>query len=139
MANYMFNISKGRGAEFFWRVKNNDPSASAIIVIPLSASDTEANRQDDDDVTTFLAAAPNEQSTTWARKTLTDADLAAVTPDDTNNRFNLTIPQLTFVAPAAPNNIVALLFAYDNDTAGRYGCEPHPDLQPGCGRNCGRQ
>lgn len=118
MANYMFNIAKGRFVEFFNRVDSNDPAASAIILIPLSASDTEANRQDDDDVATFLAAAPNEQTLGgWVRKTLTDADLAAIAVDDTNNRFPATIPQITFTTPTATNNTTGLLVAYDADTA----------------------
>ena len=117
MANYVFNIAKGRVVEYFNRVDSNDPANSAIILIPLSATDTEANRQDDDDVATFLAAAPNEQTAGgWSRKTLTDADLSAVAVDDTNNRFPATIPQVTWTAPTAGNNTVGLLIAYDSDT-----------------------
>jgi hypothetical protein len=117
MANYVMNIGKGRTAEFFYRVKNNDPANSAIVIVPLSATDTEANRQDDDDLATFLAAAPNEQTAGgWVRKTLTDADLAAVTPDDVNNRFAATVPTITFTAPTAPNNTVAVAVCYDSDT-----------------------
>lgn len=114
----MFNISKGRFAEFMNRVDGNDPAASAIVLIPLSASDTEANRQDDDDVATFLAAAPNEATGGgWVRKVLTDADLAAPAPDDTNNRYPATLPSVTWTAPAAANNTTGLLIAYDADTA----------------------
>lgn len=117
MANYMFNISKGRFVEFFNRVDSNDPANSAIILVPLSATDTEANRQDDDDLATFLAAAPNEQTAGgWVRKTLTDADLAAIAVDDTNNRFPATIPSVTFTGPTAGNNTVGLFVGYDSDT-----------------------
>lgn len=119
MANYLLNMAKGRFAEFAYRVKNNDPANSAIILVPLSATDTEANRQDDDDLATFLAAAPNEQTSgSWVRKTLTDSELAAVTPDDTNNRFALALPSVTWTAPTAGNNVVALAVCYDSDTTG---------------------
>lgn len=37
MANFVFNIAKGRVAEFFNRVDSNDPANSAIILVPLSA------------------------------------------------------------------------------------------------------
>lgn len=120
MANYCFNIAKGRAVEYYYRVKNNDPTNSAFILIPLSATDTEANRQDDDDVATFLAAAPNEQTGGgWVRKTLTDSELAAFpAPDDTNNRYDVSVPQVTWTGPASSNNTVGLLIAYDSDTTG---------------------
>lgn len=117
MATFRFNITKGRDVELFNRVDSNDPGASAIVIIPLSATDTEANRQDDDDVTTFLAAAPNELTTGgWVRKVLTDTELAAIAVDDVNNRFPATIPAITYTAPSA-GTVVGFLLAYDADTA----------------------
>lgn len=118
MANYTFNIAKGRIVEFYYRVKNNDPANSAFILIPLSVTDTEANRQDDDDVATFLAAAPNEQTAGgWVRKTLTDAELAAFpAPNDVNNRYDVSVPAVTWTSPATGNDTVGLLIAYDSDT-----------------------
>jgi len=113
----MLNISKGRFVEFFNRVDNNDPTNSAIILVPLSATDTEANRQDDSDLATFLAAAPNEQTGGgWVRKTLTDTETSAIAVDNTNNRFPATIPAVTWTAPAASSNTVALAVCYDSDT-----------------------
>jgi hypothetical protein len=49
VANYVFNIAKGRVVEFFNRVDSNDPANSAIILVPCSASDSEANAQDADE------------------------------------------------------------------------------------------
>ena len=117
MANYMLNIAKGRFAEFCNRVDANDPTNSAIILVPLSATDTEANRQDDDDLATFLAAAPNEQASGgWVRKTLTDADLPAPAPNDASNYYAGTLPAVTWTGPTAGNNTVALAICYDADT-----------------------
>jgi len=118
MANYVFNISKGRAVEFWNRVKNNDPSTSALILVPLSASDTEANAQDADDLTAAIATAINEQSSGgWVRKTLTDTELAAFpAPDDTNNRYDVSVPQVTWTAPTAGNNTTGLLICYDANT-----------------------
>lgn len=119
MANFMYNISKGRFVEFFNRVDSNDPTNSAIILIPLSASGTEAEGQDYDDVTAVLGGTANEQSSGgWGRKTLTDSDLSAIAVDDSNNRFPATIPQQTFTGPTAGNNITGILVAYDSDTTG---------------------
>lgn len=118
MANFQFNRAKGRVVEIFKRVKENDPANSAIILVPLSATDTEANLQDLDDLTSVLAAAPNEQTAGgWGRKTLTDADLAAFAPDDANNRGAVATPQVEWnPGPTAPNNTVGLLVCVDWDT-----------------------
>lgn len=54
----------------------------------------------------------------WVRKTLTDTELAALpAPDDTNNRYDVSVPQVTWTAPASSNNTTGLLVVYDADTA----------------------
>lgn len=116
MANFVFNIAKGRVVEYFNRVDSNDPANSAIILVPLSVTDTEANLQDLDDLAAVIAAAPNEAGASWGRKTLTDADLAAIAVDDTNNRFPATVPAVTWTAPTTGQNTVGLLVCYDGDT-----------------------
>ena len=117
MANFVYNIAKGRVNEFFNRVKSNDPSPSAIILIPLSASGTEAEGQDYDTVAAVLAGTADERTTGgWSRKTLTDSDLSAWSPDDTNNRGAAALPSVTWTAPSTGNNTTGLLIAYDADT-----------------------
>ena len=117
MANFVFNIAKGRVVEFYNRVENNDPAASALIVIPIETAGLEAQSalEDSDNVTELLDGATNEQ-TTMGRKTLTDTELAALpAPDDTNNRYSLDLPDITWTA-AAGNAISALVVCYDVDT-----------------------
>ena len=117
MANFVYNIAKGRVNEFFNRVKSNDPANSAIILIPLSASGTEAEGQDYDTVSAVLGGTADERTTGgWVRKTLTDSDLSAWSPDDTNNRGAATLPQVTWTAPSSSNDTTGLLIAYDSDT-----------------------
>lgn len=120
MANFVFNIAKGRVVEYYNRVENNDPAASALIVIPIETAGLEAQSvlEDKDDVSALLSGTTNEQ-TTMGRKTLTDADLAVLpAPDDTNNRFSLDLPDITWSgAQGAGNAISALVIAYDSDTA----------------------
>ena len=114
MANFVYNIAKGRVGEYFNRVKSNDPSTSAIILIPLSASGTEAEGQDYDTVAQVLAGTADERTTgSWVRKTLTDSDLSAWAPDDTNNRGPATIPEVSLGSPAAGNDTTGLLVCYD--------------------------
>ena len=119
MANIVFNISKGRVKEYYARVKGNDPANSAIIIVPIETSGLEADSVliDKDDLAAVLSGATNEQ-TTMGRKTLADADLAAVAaPDDTNDRNECDLPTVTWAA-ASGNAISKLLVCYDPDTTG---------------------
>jgi len=119
VANFVFNISKGRVVEFYNRVENNDPSTSGFIVMPLETAGLESQGvlEDKDDFAAVIAGSTNEQ-TTMGRKTLTDVDLAALpAPDDTNNRYSLDLPDITWTG-ATGNAISALCIGYDNDTGG---------------------
>jgi hypothetical protein len=118
MANIVFNISKGRIVEYYNRVKGNDPAASAFILVPIETTGLEADATliDVDTLTALLAGTTNEQ-TTMGRKTLTDADLVALpAPDDTNDRFDVSLPTVTWAA-ASGNAISKIAVCYDADTA----------------------
>lgn len=117
MANIVFNIAKGRVVEYYNRVENNDPSASALIIVPIETSglESDATLIDKDDLAALVAGTTNEQ-TTMGRKTLTDADLASLpAPDDTNDRYEVSLPTVTWTA-ASGNAISKLAVCYDNDT-----------------------
>lgn len=119
MANIVFNIAKGRVAELYGRVENNDPSNSALILIPIETSglESDATLIDADTVAAVLAGATNEQST-MGRKTLTDTELATVpAPNDTSDYNELSLPTVTWAA-ASGNAISKILVAYDSDTTG---------------------
>lgn len=117
MANIVFNIAKGRVVELYNRVKSNDPTNSALVIIPIETSglESDATLIDKDDLAAVLSGTTNEQ-TTMGRKTLTDSDLAALpAPDDTNDRFDISLPTTTW-AGATGNAISKLLVGYDSDT-----------------------
>lgn len=119
MANFAFNIAKGRGVEWYYRAENNDPTNCAIILVPLSQSGTEAQGQDLDDLAAVEADANFAERTSggWVRKTLESVQLAALpAPDDTNNRFGIQVPSVTFTTPATGNNVTGLLVCFDYDT-----------------------
>ena len=119
MANVVYNIAKGRIVELYNRVKSNDPANSALILVPLETSglESDATLLDKDDLAAVLSGATNEQ-TTMGRKILTDADLAALpAPDDTNDRFDISLPTTTWTA-ATGNAISKILVCYDGDTTG---------------------
>lgn len=117
MSDFVFNIAKGRVAELFNRVDTNDPTNSAIIIVPIDrGAATDATLKDLDTLTAVLAAGVTERTTNgWARKTLTEADLAALAVDDTNDRMPATIPQQTWAAVTG-GAVTDLVFCYDSDT-----------------------
>lgn len=118
MADIVFNIAKGRVAELYERVNNNDPTNSAIIVIPIDRGATsDATFRDHDTGAAVIAAATERTASGWNRKTLTDADLGALAVDDTNDRMPVSIPALLWPAVSA-GVVTDLLFCYDSDTTG---------------------
>lgn len=119
-ADFVFNIAKGRVAELYNRVDSNDPANSALIIIILDANgDTDAVMKDRDDMTALLGGTANEvTNANYARKTLTDTDLAAFAPDDVNDRVDLDFADQTWTAVAAGTAWTDLVVAYDNDTTG---------------------
>lgn len=118
MADGVFNVAKGRTVEFYNRVENNDPSTSALVVVLLQAVEADSVLEDYDDLGALLGAAGNTEATFtgYARKVLTDTELAALpAPDDTNNRYEVDIPDQTWT-PTSTESMVKLLVCYDADT-----------------------
>jgi len=102
MANFVFNYSKGRAAEFFNRVDANDPAASELVVALLASTGLEAQSalEDSATFTEVVDGATNEATNTgYAKKVLTEADIA-FTVDTTNNRVDLDIPDQTWTGLA---------------------------------------
>jgi len=123
MANIIFNIALGRVVELYNRVDSNDPANSAIIIALLAASGIESDAvlKDKDDFAALVSGATNEATNTgYARKTLTDSDITAFAPDDTNDRVDLDIPDQTWTGLANDGTgaVGDLVSAYDSDTTG---------------------
>jgi hypothetical protein len=121
MADGPFNIARGRAIELYNRVKANDPAASALVLVILKVAEADDVLNNYDDLGALIGAAGNTEAdfTNYARKVLTDVDLAALpAPDDTNNRFDIDLPDQTWVSAggAVNNSLVKLLVCYDSDT-----------------------
>lgn len=118
MADFVFNIAKGRVAELYNRVDSNDPTNSVLTVILWNTAATDATLKDMDTVAAIEADANTAEITNsgYARKSLTDADIVAFAPDDTNDRVDLDIPDQTFTAVAAGTAITDVSINYDNDS-----------------------
>ena len=119
MADQVFNIALGRVAELYNRVDLNDPANSALIIAVLATSgiETDAVLKDKDDLAAVVSGTTNEVTNSgYARKVLTDADIVAFAPDDTNDRVDLDIPDQIWTAVAAGDGWNDLLVCYDSDT-----------------------
>jgi hypothetical protein len=118
MANMVMNIALGRVTELYNRVDTNDPANSVLVVIAWNASASDATIKDVDTVAALEATSGVDEvtNTGYARKILTDADLVAFAPDDTNDRVDLDIPDQTWTGVAAGTNWTDLAICYDNDS-----------------------
>jgi len=120
MADFVFNIAKGRVVEYCNRVDSNDPTNSALIIVAIDANgDSDATMKDRDDLAALVGGTANEVTNgSYARKTLTDADISAPAPTDASDLFAVDIPDQTWAAIAAGTAWTDLIVCYDSDTTG---------------------
>lgn len=119
--DFVFNAAKGRGVEWYYRVENNDPASCAFVVMVLAATGLESDAVliDKDSFTDILSGTTNEvTNTNYARKVLTDSDLAAFpSPDDANDRYDIDVPDILYSpGPAAGDAWAKLITGFDYDT-----------------------
>ncbi len=111
MANFVFNIAKGKVAYYAGLPATND----GLIAVLLEATGLVADSalKDYDDLASLLAGTSNEQ-TTMGRKTLTSV---TVTVDDTADTVAVDCADLSWTA-ASGNAVGKLVICYDPDTTG---------------------
>ena len=114
MADFVFNIAKGRVASYVQNVEDGSPANSRLKIIPIETSGIEADAtlKDYDDLAALLAGASNEQ-TTMGRKTWAAADLA-ITVDDSGEKVDIDSADITW-SGATGNAISALIVVYFPD------------------------
>lgn len=121
MANVVPNISKGRTVELYRRVDLNDPSTARFVWVLCSGSDTDAALADYDDLAAILAGPLNEIANTgYARVIQTDTETAMAAVDDTNNRWDLDLPDPNF-GPIQTGGVTAstrVVLCYDPNSGG---------------------
>lgn len=116
--NWVENIAKGRVVELFNRVDQNEPAGSIIVLVPLSTTTTVEEARDYANLETFLGGTANEQTLGgWARKLLTDSDIAAIAVDNANDRFPASLPEQKWTTPEAGKNTQGLAVCYDPKAA----------------------
>lgn len=111
MADFVFNIAKGRVAELANRVDVGDPANARLYVIPVDvAAVSDATLRDLDDFAAIITAGVTERTTGgWNRKTVAAADIPTVAADDTNDRLDIDIttdPVWTAVSTGAVTDLI---------------------------------
>jgi len=120
MADFVYNIAKGRAVELYNRVDLNDPANAVLVIVVIDTTATDAVLKDKDDLAAVLADANTAEvtNTNYARKVLTDADLAAFAPDDVNDRADIDIADPTWTGVAAGDAWKDIVICYDPDSTG---------------------
>lgn len=121
MADFVFNIAKGRVGQYCQNVDSGSPANSRLIVVAIKTSGLEADDtlNNYDDLSALLAAANDEATNSgYARKVLTSSDVT-LTIDDTNNRLDVDITDQTWTAVQTTGGAWSkLLICYDPDSTG---------------------
>lgn len=120
MADFVFNIAKGRVAELYNRVDLSDPTNAVLVLVVIDTSATDATLKDLDTLAAVLGDADTAEvtNTNYARIVLDDTDLAAFAPDDTNDRVDLDFADQVFSSIAAGDSWTDILVCYDSDSTG---------------------
>lgn len=119
MADFTFDIARGREVEIYGRVDTNDPTNSAfkIVVLSLVGLEVDTTLRTYQDLAALLAAANNEVTNpNYVRKTLTDADLAAYTVDYAAHLITLPLPTQVYAGVDVGDTWSKALVTYDSDT-----------------------
>lgn len=119
MSGFSFDIAKGREVEFYNRVDTDDPANSALIIVVLAHTglETDGILKQYATLSALLAATNNEVvNTGYARKVLTQADLAAFAADTSLHTITLQLPSQTYTLIGAGDSWSKALVCYDNDT-----------------------
>lgn len=124
MADFVFNISKGRVTQFVEEVRASvSPYANSALIVSLwrRGSATDAALKDYDTVLLLEGDAQAAElasgvNANYARKTIIDTT-PTIVYDDTNEWVDVDIPDQTWTALGAGGTAITdLLVAWDNDT-----------------------
>jgi hypothetical protein len=116
MADFVFNIAKGKVAQYIQNVEDGSPADSRLLLIPFDATGATEDQIVDADTVAAVEAVTNvteRTATGWNRKTLTASDIT-ITVDDTNNRVDIDITDQTWTGVSA-GAVTRLVLAYIPD------------------------
>lgn len=118
MADFVFDVAKGRTTELVTRVNANDPANSAIIIVAINTTALDTTLKGYATLQAVLDDANTIQVTNagYSRRVLTDTSSMTITVDTQAHRVDVDMPDQTFSAIAAGTVWTDLLLCYDSDT-----------------------
>lgn len=119
MADFVFNIAKGRVTQLAMNVDTASPANSKLVVVVYNTSATDATLKDLDTIAAIEADANTAEVTNsgYARKVLAGANVT-VTVNDGSDNVTVDIDDQTWTAVAAGTAWTDLCIAYDPDSTG---------------------
>jgi hypothetical protein len=114
VADFVFNISKGRVIELFNRVDVDDPAASTLTIIPVDvAAVSDATIKDFDDFAAIIAGGVTERAASnWNRKTLTQADITMPAPNDANDSYDIDLADIIWTPGPTAGAVTDIIICY---------------------------
>lgn len=119
MGNFVFNISKGKAAEYMARVNANDPTNSVleIAILATSGIESDATLLDKNDFADLVSGTTNYVTNSgYAVKVIDNTGGITVTVDDTGDKVDVDCPDQTWTAVAAGDGWNDLVTGYDPDS-----------------------
>lgn len=120
MADFVYNQSKGKFAEYASRVNANDPANSVLVIVVIDTATADATLIDLDTLAAITGDAGTAEvtNTNYAREVIDNTGGITVTVDDTNDRTEVDIPDKTWSSVSAGDSWTDLLVCYDSDSTG---------------------
>lgn len=121
MANFSFDVAKGREVEFWNRVNDSDPTNAVLVLAVLTHTGivSDATMKSYATLSALLAGASNEVTNTgYARITLSDSGIGAPTVDNTAHTTTLPLADQVTGSITAGDNWSKLIVGYDSDSTG---------------------
>ena len=109
MADFVFNIAKGRAAYLAELPAAND----SLVAVPIAAASIETDTAMKDHDTLAAVVGGSTEQTTMGRKTLSNV---TVTVNDTNDRVEVDADDITWTSPTG-DAISKVVIAYKPDTS----------------------
>lgn len=113
--DFVFNIAKGRVAEYYNRVQSGDPAASTLIVVVLRVAGLEPDSvlQDYATLAAVLAGSTDEATNVnYARKSIAAGNLTALSADNVLDQMVCDTPDQTWTAVTAGDDWAKVLICY---------------------------
>lgn len=130
MANFVFNVAKGRFVELARNVDVGSPANARLVIVAINTTATDGVLQDLDTMAAIEADSLTAEVTNggYSRKVLAGADVTIVL-DDTGNTHSVDITDQTWSSVAAGTGWTDVVICYDADSTGGTDSDLIPLIQ----------